>query len=116
MQDKIDLELKRLLTDSGASEDFWQQVEIWQREADETEDSATDGETDAELQRQIELWQQDETDEAGQIETGAEFLRQILQQVEIWQRADEENEPARLEAEQRAARELDELVERFRNE
>ncbi len=88
MQDKIDLELKRLLTDSGASEDFWQQVEIWQREADETEDSATDGETDAELQRQIELWQRD----------------------------DEENEPARLEAEARAASDLDEFLDRLRND
>jgi ubiquinone biosynthesis protein UbiJ len=99
-------------------------------------------EIDGELQRQIELWQQDETDEDGQIETDAAFLQQILQQVEIWQtdsgapeelpdgeidaellqkiadwqRADKENELARIEADARAARELDELLDRLRNE
>ncbi len=97
-------------------------------------------EINLELQRLIDRFGRDEAREDGQIETDAEFLRQILQQVEIWQRADEENEtdsgapeelldgeielwqrdeaenePARLEAEARAARELDELLERLLN-
>jgi hypothetical protein len=66
MQDKIDLELKRLLTDSGAPEDL----------------------PDGELQRLIELWQRDEA----------------------------ENEPARIEADRRAASDLDEFLDRLRNE
>lgn len=61
-------------------------------------------EVDAELQRQIELWQQDETDEAGQIETDAEFW----QQVEIWQRE--------AVADAAQSRIFDEWLERIRNE
>ncbi len=61
-------------------------------------------EIDAELQRQIELWQQDEADEAGQIETDAEFW----QQVEIWQRE--------AVADAAQSRIFDEWLERIRNE
>ncbi len=63
-------------------------------------------EIDLELKRLTEIFGRDEADEDGQIETDAEFW----QQVEIWQRDEAENEPARLEAEARAARELDEWL------
>ncbi len=67
---------------------------------------------DLELKRLIEIFGREEVEEAAPFEPDADFW----QQVEIWQRADEENEPARMEADARAARELDELVERLRNE
>jgi hypothetical protein len=94
-------------------------------------------EIDLELQRLIDRFGRDEADEDGQIETDAEFLQQVeicqtdsgapeelldgeidaelQRQIELWQRDEAENEPARLEAEARAARELDELLERLLN-
>jgi hypothetical protein len=42
-----------------------------------------------------------------------EIDAELQRQIELWQRADEENEPARLEAEARAARELDDLLDRL---
>ncbi len=116
-------------------------------------------EINLELQRLIDRFGRDEADEAGQIETDAEFLQQILQQVEIWQPdsgASEElpdgeidrlltlygepadssatdgeisakllqeiadwqcaDEAAQIEAGARAITDLDELLERFRDE
>ncbi len=40
---------------------------------------------------------------------------ELQRQIELWQRDDEENEPARLEAEAREARELDEFLKRLLN-
>jgi hypothetical protein len=122
-------------------------------------DFMIDDETDAELQRQIELWQRaDEVDEAAPIETDAEFWQRIeiwqtdsgapeelpdgeierllalygepadssatdgeieaewLEKIKDWQRADEENEPVRLEAEARELDELDALLDRLEAE
>jgi hypothetical protein len=96
-------------------------------------------EINLELQRLIDRFERDEADEAGQIETDAEFLQQVeiwqtdsgapeelqetdeidaelLEKIKDWQRADEENEPARIKAELREAQVLDELLEQLRNE
>ncbi len=76
-------------------------------------------EIDLELQRLTEIFGRDEVDEAGQIETDAEFLQRIeiwladsgaseelldgeidaelLEKIKEWQRDDDENEPVRNE-------------------
>ncbi len=41
---------------------------------------------------------------------------ELQRQIDLWQRDEAENEAARLEAEAREARELDEFLERLRND
>jgi hypothetical protein len=45
-----------------------------------------------------------------------ELDAELQRQIELWQRDDEENEAARLEAEARAASDLDEFLDRLRND
>jgi hypothetical protein len=81
-------------------------------------------EINLELQRLIDRFGRDEADEDAPEElpdgepadsaTTGEIDAELLQEIAgYWQRADE---AAQIEADARAARELDELVERFRNE
>jgi hypothetical protein len=45
-----------------------------------------------------------------------EIDAELQRLIELWQRDEAENEAARLEAEAREARELDEFLDRLRNE
>ncbi len=45
-----------------------------------------------------------------------ELDAELQRQIEIWQRDEAENEAARLEAEARAASDLDEFLDRLRND
>ncbi len=118
MQDEIDLELKRLTEIFGREEaaapgdeidleELKRLVEICQ-----TDSGAPEELPDGEIERLLALYGEPADSSA----TDGEIEAEWLEKVKDWQRADEENEPARLEAEARAARELDELVERFRDE
>jgi hypothetical protein len=109
-----DLELKRLIEIFGREEadeaaqfepdaDFWQQVEIWQTDSGAPEDLP-----DGEIDRLLALY-----GEPADSATDGEISAELMEEIKDWLHADQISQA---EADANAARELDELVERFRNE
>ncbi len=99
MQDEAD-EDGQIETDA----EFWQQVEIWLAGSGAPEELP-----DGEIDRLLTLYGEPADSSA----TDGEISAKLLQEIADWQCADE---AAQIEADARAIIELDELLERFRDE
>jgi hypothetical protein len=108
MSDEINLELQRLIDRFGR---------------DEAENEPARLEAEARAARELDEWLGGLLAESEPADSGApeelpdgEIDAELLQKIADWQRADEENEPARLEAEARELDELDALLDRLEAE